>query len=89
MTKTWIDREEVCRDIGQFNRRATVFHISTGKLVNCRAAIPDTFFSIPATTATEHGYITGRDDGELEFRPHTDQTKTPAEFRKEYRKRCR
>ncbi len=90
MTKTFIDPEEKCRDIGYFSRRATVFHSLTGKLVNCRATIPDTFFSIPATTATEHGYITGRDDGELEFRPHTDQEdENPVEFRKNYRKNCK
>lgn len=89
MTKTWIDREERCRHIGSFARRATVFHSVTGKLVNCRAAIPDTVFSIPATTATEHGFITGRDDGELEFVPHIVQRESPEDFRKSYRKNCR
>jgi hypothetical protein len=51
--------------------------------------IPDTFFSIPATTKEQHGYVTGRDDGELEFRPHTDQSQSPAEFRKQYKKDCK
>ena len=89
MTKTFIDPEEKCRDIGQFVRRALVFHSKTNELIACKAAIPDTYLSIPATTTTEHGYITGREDGELEFRPHTDQTMTPAEYRKDYRKRCK
>lgn len=89
MNVTSIDPEEKCRDIGQFRRKATVYHSKTGELVTCQAAIPDTFFSIPATTKTEHGYITGRDDGELEFRPHTDQTMTPVEYRKDYRKQCK
>lgn len=81
--------EEMCRDYGQFRRKARVFHSKTGELVTCRADIPDTYFSIPATTKTEHGYITGRDDGELEFRPHTFQdVQTPAEFRKQYKKDC-
>ena len=89
MKATSIDKEEMCKDYGYFSRKALVYHLVTGKLVKCMASIPDTFFSIPATTKTEHGYITGRDDGELEFRPHTVQTKTPAQYRKQYKKDCR
>ena len=89
MKKTFIESEEKCRDYGYFSRKATVFHSVTNELVKCIATIPDTFISIPATTKTEHGYITSRDDGELEFRPHTNQTEqTPAEFRKQYKKDC-
>lgn len=88
--KTFIDSEEVCTDIGQFRRRALAIHSKTGQLVACKAAVADTFFSIPAVTPTEHGYITGgRDDGELEFRPHTDQTMTPTKYKKDYRRRCK
>jgi hypothetical protein len=87
--RTFIDPEEKCRDYGTFARKAVVYHSVTGTLVQCRADIPDTFFSIPATTKLEHGYITGRDDGELEFRPHTDQSTPPQEFRKQYKKDCR
>jgi hypothetical protein len=87
--QTWIQPEEMCRDYGQFRRKARVFHNVTGELVRCRADIPDTFFSIPATTKTEYGYITGRDDGELEFRPMKYQYVSPAEYRKQYKKDCR
>ena len=72
-----------------FTRQAIVFHSVTGKLVRCKATIPDTYFSIPATTKTEHGYIGSREDGELEFRPHTTQTLSPVEWRKQYKKDCR
>ena len=89
MKLTSIEPEEKCRDYGQFNRKATVFRSVTGELVKCQAAIPDTFFTIPATTKMEHGYITVRDDGELEFRPHTSQIISPAEWRKQYKKECR
>lgn len=86
---TWIDAEMVCSDIGQFRRRGKVRHCKTGQLVSVLGAIPDTYFSIPATTKTEHGYVTSADDGALEFRPHTEQTQSPAEYRKEYRRACR
>lgn len=89
MKNTYIDPEENCRDIGQFRRKAKVYHSKTNELVLCMATIPDTYFSIPATTKNEHGYITGRDDGELEFRPHTEQNLTPAQFRADYKKRCK
>ena len=89
MKQTSIDREEVQNDYGQFRRKVVAFHKDTGELVKCRADIPDTFFSIPATTKDQHGYITGRDDGELEFRPHTNQTQTPAAFRNQYKKNRR
>ena len=89
MTKTSIQSEEVQSDYGQFRRKALAFHQKTGELVKCRGDIPDTFFSIPATTKTETGYITGRDDGELEFRPYTDQSQSPAAYRKQYKKDCK
>jgi hypothetical protein len=88
MRHTKIDPEEKCKDIGCFSRNAVAFHKNTGKLVRCKATIPDTWFSVPATTKDECGYLTGRDDGELEFRPYTNQT-PPAEFRKQYKKDCR
>jgi len=80
--ETWLEGEEWNRDYGQFNRRGLVRHRKTGELVRVRADVPDTFFSIPATTETEHGFVTGNDKGELEFRPHTEQNQTPAEYRK-------
>lgn len=79
---TWIEAEEACSDYGQFKRKAIAKHNVTGELVNCRVDIADTFFSIPATTKTETGYITGTDLGELEFRPHISQDETPAQYRK-------
>ena len=79
---TWVEAEAACTDYGQFRRNAVAKHQTSGKLVACRADIPDTYFSIPATTKTEHGYLTFNDSKELEFRPHTTQDQTPAEFRK-------
>lgn len=87
--QTWIEGEMMCSDIGQFRRRGLAFHEKSGELVRFDGAIPDTYFSIPATTKTEHGYVTGREDGELEFRPHTKQTLSPVEYRKKYRERCK
>jgi hypothetical protein len=90
MNRTFIDREEKCTKIGQFSRKSKAFHSKTNQLVICMATIPDTFFSIPATTEDEHGYIGLRDDGELEFRPHTDQGGiTPDQYRKNYKKGCK
>ena len=87
--RTWIEVEEMCRDYGQFRRRGLVIHSKTLELVQVRMDISNTFFSIPATTEKEHGYVTSAYNGEFEFRPHTDQTKTPVEFRKQYRKDCK
>lgn len=84
--KTRIDPEEVQTDYGQFRRKGGCYHHKTGELVKVRADIADTWFSIPATTETETGYVTSRDDKELEFRPHTTQDETPEEFRKRIRK---
>ena len=89
MKQTFVDPEEKCSDYGQFRRKFKAFHEETGELVIGMATIPDTFFSIPATTKEQHGYVTGRDDGELEFRPHTDQSQSPVEFRKQYKKDCK
>jgi len=86
---TGIEAEAACMDYGQFRRKAIAVHSVTGKLVKCRGDIPDTYFSIPATTDTEHGYLTGNDKGELEFRPHTEQNETPAQFRAKTRKAYR
>ena len=85
--KTWIEGEMWCTDYGQFRRRGLVRHSVTKELVKVRCDVPDTYFSIPATTDTEHGYVSGTDEPEFEFRPHTDQEKiTPAEFRKATKK---
>ena len=79
--------EDVQNDYGQFRRKGKVFHRKTGKLVSVRADIADTYFSIPATTATEHGFISVNEDTkELQFTPHTRQTQTPANFRKSTKK---
>ena len=88
---TWIESEMIQTDYGQFRRRGLVRHEKTEQLVRVRADIADTYFSIPATTDREHGYVTLRDCGEygsdLVFVPHTYKTtQTPAEFRKETRK---
>lgn len=89
---TWIEGEMMCSDVGQFRRRAYVIHKQTGQLVLCTATIPDTYFSIPATTKTETGYITSEEVDAVNrfvFVPHTEQNETPAAFRKAYRKACR
>lgn len=81
--KTHLMTEGVQNDYGQFRRKGKVFHRDTGKLIPVRADIADTWFSIPATTATEHGFVSiNTDSGELQFTPHTEQTQTPAEYRK-------
>jgi len=87
MGATWVEGEMMCTDYGQFKRRGLVRHAKTKELVRVQCDIPDTFFSIPATTTTEHGYVTGNDDTkEFEFRPHTEQKQTPAEYRKKVRR---
>jgi len=85
--RTWIEGEMMQDDYGQFKRRGLVVHSVTKELVSVRLDIADTYFSIPATTDKEHGYITGNDDnGEFEFRPHTDQSQSPSDYRKECRR---
>ncbi len=85
---TWIEGEMMCTDYGQFRRRGLVRHSVSGELVRVRCDIPDTYFSIPATTATEHGYVTGTETG-FEFRPHADQTESPVQYRAGVRKAYR
>lgn len=77
---TWLEGEMMCSDYGQFRRRGYVRHSVSKVLVLVRCDISDTFFSIPATTEREHGYVCG-DNGEYEFRAHTEQTETPAQYR--------
>lgn len=85
--KSHLMSEDVQTDYGQFRRKGKVFHKNTGKLVSVRADIADTYFSIPAVTATEHGFISVNEDtNELQFTPHTEQTQTPAEYRKSLKK---
>ena len=85
---TWIDSEDVQTDYGQFRRRGLVIHCKTKQLVKVRLDMPDSFFSAPATTDTEHGFVTTFDNEhnngikDFEFRPHTDQTMTPSEYRR-------
>jgi hypothetical protein len=55
--RTRIDREECCTDYGQFRRKGLALYEDTDRLVSVRADIPDTWFTIPAHTATEHGYV--------------------------------
>ena len=87
--ETCLESETLCSDYGQFARRGLVRHEKTRELVRVRADIPDTWFSIPATTKNEHGFVTSREnengEAELLFVPHTEQTKNPAQFRKETR----
>ncbi len=86
--ETCIEGEMMCSDYGKFERRGLVRHTKTKELVRVRLDIPDTYFSIPATTATEHGYVTTADEAgtgerEFEFRPHTEQKVSPTQFRKD------
>lgn len=85
---TWVDSEEVCSDIGQFRRKFRAIHQDTRCVVRGKAAVADTFFSIPATTVKEHGFLTN-ENGVLVFVPHTDQSQTPADYRKECRQQCK
>lgn len=86
---TWIEDETFCTDYGQFKRRGLVRYAKSRVHVPVRLDIADTWFSIPATTSKEHGFVTSEEDAEgarhFVFVPHTDQTKTPAQFRKEVR----
>jgi hypothetical protein len=85
--KSYLMPESVQSDYGQFRRKGKVFHRVTGKLVSVRADISDTWFSIPATTVAEHGFLSMNDETkELQFTPHTEQTETPAQFRKSLKK---
>lgn len=78
--ETCIEGESLCSDYGQFRRKGLVRHEKTRELVRVRADIPDTWFSIPATTESEHGFVTSREDAEgnaeFLFIPHTEQTHT-------------
>jgi len=87
---TCIESEELCTDYGKFERKGEVRHKVSRELIRVRADIADTWFSIPATSDIEHGYVTAQEkvDGlrELVFIPHTNQLdETPAQ----YRARCR
>jgi len=84
--RTWVEGEMMNLDYGQFRRRGLVLHSKTLQLVKVRIDVPDTYFSAPATTENEHGYVTSNDKGEFEFRPHTSQQGSPKEFRKELRR---
>lgn len=90
---TWVESEMLCSDHGKFERRGLVRHSKTNQLIRVRADVPDTYFSMPATTKTEHGFVTCVDLDEygieLHFIPHTDQWQSPAQFRKETRKAYR
>lgn len=86
---TWIEGEDWNDDVGQFRRRGLVRHLRTGRLIAVRLATPDTYFSIPATSETEHGYVTSNEE-EFEFRPHPDQGgMSPADYRKRVRQESR
>lgn len=86
---TVIESETLCTDYGRFERRGVVRHEKTSALVDVRLDVADTYFSIPATTARESGFVTVRDFGEygadLVFVPHTAQNQTPAEYRRSVR----
>lgn len=85
MGNTWIEGEMWCTDYGQFRRRALARHKKTNELVLCHADIPDTYFSIPACTESEHGYITSSETG-FEFNPDLDQSQPIKQWKKQYRK---
>jgi len=84
--KTWIEGEMMNLDYGQFRRRGLVWHSVTGELVQVRLDVPDTFFSIPATTETEYGFVTVKAKGEFMFIPNDEQRVSPAQFRKDLKK---
>ena len=86
---TSVDPEEKQTDYAQFRRRFKAYHAGTGHLVSGKADIPDTWFSIPAVTKQECGYLTFREDGELEFRPYTNQQQNPQDYVKQQRRAAR
>ena len=65
MKNTSIEPVERCSDYGQFRREFVALHDKTGAVVRGRADIPDTHFSIPATTDHEHGFLMINDEDEL------------------------
>lgn len=81
---TYLESEAACNMPWQFKRKGKASHDKASKPVKVRAAVADTFFSIPATTKEEHGYLY-MDNGVLTFAPHDDQPKTPSQYRKRYR----
>lgn len=80
--ETWMDEEEVQTDYGQFRRKFVANHRFSNRKVAGRADIPDTCFSIPATTPVEHGYLSVDSEGVLIFTPHTNQDESVVEYRK-------
>ena len=85
--KTHLMSEDVQNNYGQFRRKGKVFYRKTEKLISVRADIADTWFSIPATTASEHGFVSiNTESGEFQFIPHMDQTQTPSDYRKSVKK---
>ena len=90
---TQIESEGLCSDYGRFERKGEVRHVLSKQLVRVRADIADTWFSIPATTATENGYVTSREEAdgskELVFIPYTSQNERPAQYRARVRKESR
>ena len=85
--RTWIEGEMMNIDYGQFRRNGLVIHSKTKELIQVRLDIADTYFSIPATSKTEHGYVTLNNDEEFEFRPHLYDTElSPAQFRRALKK---
>lgn len=86
---TWLDSEVVQSDYAQFRRRGIVRHALTNALIPIWADMPDTYFSTPAITKNEAGYISitecRPDYGDyLTFHPYKD--KKPGELKKELRK---
>lgn len=76
LTKTWLDHEEECTDYDQFARKGVAIldqgEAESEELVDVRADIPDTFFTIPAYAVDKKenpvyiGYITS---GNVEQKP--------------------
>jgi len=85
---TQIESEGFCTDYGRFERKGEVRHVLSKALVRVRADIADTWFSTPATTTTESGYVTLREE-ELVFIPYTSQSETPVQYRARIRKDSR
>jgi hypothetical protein len=88
---TCMESDEFCTDYGKFERKGEVRHKVSRELIRVRADLSDTWFSIPATTTTEHGYVTAQEEvdsrQELVFIPHTNQLdETPAQYRARWRK---
>lgn len=64
---TFLRDEEVCYPDGKMRRKGAAIHAESGRLVAVRAGIADTYFTVPARSGKERGFLTVEEDGEGRF----------------------